>query len=58
MNIFSSIGENIWKFNQIEQNGRQFLYEGNDQINYEFKSLGNNRFVFILNDLFDLFAGS
>jgi biotin carboxyl carrier protein len=50
MKIFSSIGDKVWKFDQIEQNGTQFLYDKNDQIHYEFKSLGNNRFVFILND--------
>jgi biotin carboxyl carrier protein len=50
MKIFSSIGEKTWQFNQIEQNGKQVLYENKDLINYTFKPLGNNRFVFILND--------
>jgi pyruvate carboxylase subunit B len=49
MKIYSSIGEKVWKFDQSEQYGKQLLFENNDPINYDFKSLGNNRFVFILN---------
>jgi len=48
MKIFSSIGEKVWKFDQIMKNGTRLLYEHRDQIQYEFKYLGNNRFVFIL----------
>jgi pyruvate carboxylase subunit B len=50
MKIFSSIGEKVWEFDQIEQNGKQLLREKKEQLTFEFKSLGNNRFVFILND--------
>ena len=49
MKIFSSIGEKIWVFDQIVQNGKLNIYEKKDLIDYEFKSLGNNRYVFILN---------
>jgi biotin carboxyl carrier protein len=48
MKIFSSIGDKVWQFVQIEYNNKQFLYEKKDQLNYDFKSLGNNRFVFII----------
>jgi acetyl/propionyl-CoA carboxylase alpha subunit len=44
------IGEKIWQFDQIEQNGKQILYENKDRIEFKFTSLGNNRYVFILND--------
>jgi biotin carboxyl carrier protein len=48
MKIFSSIGDKVWQFDQIEYNSKQYLYEKKDQLNYDFKSLGNNRFVFII----------
>jgi biotin carboxyl carrier protein len=44
------IGEKIWQFDQIDRNGKQILYENKNQIAFNFKSLGNNRYVFILND--------
>jgi len=50
MKIFSSIADKTWKFDQIAQNGKHLLYEKQNQINYTFKSLGNNRYIFILND--------
>ena len=50
MKIFSSIGDKVWQFDKIEQNGKQYLYEKKDRLKYDFKSLGNNRFVFIIND--------
>lgn len=50
MKIFSSISENIWQFDQIEQNGKSILYEEKKPINYEFKPIGHNRFIFILNN--------
>jgi len=50
MKIYSSIGEKAWDFDHIEQNGKKLMYEKKIEINYEFISLGNNRFVFILND--------
>jgi biotin carboxyl carrier protein len=49
MKIFSSIGEKIWQFDQTEHNDKNRLYENQDHIDYTFKSLGNNRYVFILN---------
>ena len=48
MKIFSRIGDKIWQFDQIENNSKQFLYEKEDRLNYNFKSLGNNRFVLII----------
>lgn len=48
MKIYSSIQDKVWVFNHFVQNGKQYLGEKNDRLNYEFKSLGNNRFVFIL----------
>jgi biotin carboxyl carrier protein len=48
MRIFSSIGDKVWEFDQITKNGTRPLYEDQNQIQYEFKNLGNNRFVFIL----------
>jgi pyruvate carboxylase len=49
MKIFSSIGDKVWQFDQTEQNGKHILYEKQDAIDFTFKSLGNNRYVFILN---------
>jgi len=49
MKIFSSIDDRIWQFDQIEQNGKQLLFEENNPVNFEFTSIGNNRYVFILN---------
>ena len=48
MKIFSRIGDKIWQFDQIENNSKQFMYEKEDRLNYDFKSLGNNRFVLII----------
>jgi acetyl/propionyl-CoA carboxylase alpha subunit len=50
MKIFSSIGEKTWQFEWIEKNGKQTLFENKNQIDFNFKILGNNRYVFILND--------
>ena len=49
MKIFSSIGDKIWQFDQLEQNGKQLLFEENNTVNFEYTSIGNNRYVFILN---------
>jgi acetyl/propionyl-CoA carboxylase alpha subunit len=49
MKIFSSIGEKIWQFEQSERNGKHQIYEKRTKVEYTFKSLGNNRYVFILN---------
>ena len=50
MKIFSSIGDVVWQFDQIEHKNKQYLSEKKDRLNYEFKSLGNNRFILIIND--------
>ena len=49
MKIYTSIRDKTWKFDQIEQNGHARLQDNNNQIDYDFTSLGNNRYVLLLN---------
>jgi biotin carboxyl carrier protein len=50
MKIFSTIGDKVWRFDRVEQNDDMALYENDTQIKYNFKSLGNNRYILIIND--------
>ena len=50
MKIYSTIGKNTWQFNRVEKNGKQVLFENKNQIDFKFKSAGNNRYIFILNN--------
>jgi biotin carboxyl carrier protein len=50
MKIFASIEDNVWTFEQTESNGAGRLQDNSNQADYKFTALGNNRFIFILND--------
>ena len=50
MKIYSSIQNKVWVFNHFVQNGKRYLSEKKDRLDYEFISLGNNRFAFILDN--------
>jgi biotin carboxyl carrier protein len=49
MKLFAGIRDKVWTFEEIENNGTSYLQDKSSPIHYSFTSLGNNRFVFILN---------
>ncbi len=49
MKLYAGIQDKIWTFEEIDNNGTSYIQDKNNPLHYSFTSLGNNRFIFILN---------
>jgi biotin carboxyl carrier protein len=49
MKIYASIKDKTWNFDQIEENGHTRLQDNDQQIEYNFTPVGNNRYMLLLN---------
>ena len=50
MKIYSNINDMTWEFEQVEKNGLTILKENGKKLTFDFTDLGNNRFLFIINN--------